>query len=100
MLHYDADSLSRAISNVGAEKEGKMALDGIVRMVDVFFRHWDDAKKMWSEHERGGFRLIVIGDELPLYPHQGRHQDASRCQGRAGLPRFRLQDLASLRSQC
>ena len=50
-----------------------MALDGIVRMVDVFFRHWDDAKKMWSEHERGGFRLIVIGDELPLYPHRGRH---------------------------
>ena len=48
-----------------------MALDGIVRMVDAFFRHWDDAKKMWSEYERGGFRLVVIGDELPLYPHQG-----------------------------
>jgi hypothetical protein len=73
-----------------------MALDGIVRMVDAFFRHWDDAKKMWSEYERGGFRLVVIGDELPLYPHQGRHQNASWCQGRAGLPRFRLQDLASL----
>jgi len=52
-----------------------MALDGIVRMVDVFFRHWDDAKKMWSEQERGGFRLVVIGDELPLYPHRA----ASRC---------------------
>jgi hypothetical protein len=43
-----------------------MALDGIVRMVDAFFRHWDDAEKMWSEYERGGFRLVVIGDELPL----------------------------------
>ena len=83
-MHYDADSFSRAISNVGAEKEERMALDGIVRMVDALFRHWDDAKKMWSEYERGGFRLVVIGDELPLYPHQGRHQD----------------DLASLRSQC
>jgi len=45
-----------------------MALDG---MVDAFFRHWDDAGKMWSEYERGGFRLVVIGDELPLYSHQG-----------------------------
>jgi hypothetical protein len=23
-----------------------MALDGIVRMVDAFFRHWDDTEKM------------------------------------------------------
>jgi hypothetical protein len=68
-LHYDADSLSRTISNVGAEKEGRVALDGIVRMVDAFFRHWDDAEKMWSEYERGGFRLVVIDDELPLFRH-------------------------------
>ena len=75
-MHYDADSLSRAISNVGAEKEGRMALDGIVRVVDAFFRHWDDTEKMWSEYERGGFRLVVIGDELRLYPHQRRHLGA------------------------
>ena len=31
-----------------------MALEGIVRILDAFFRHWDDAEKMWSEHERGG----------------------------------------------
>ena len=43
-----------------------MALDGIVRVVDAFFRHWDDTEKMWSEYERGGFRLVVIGDELRL----------------------------------
>jgi hypothetical protein len=67
--------LSRTISNVGAEKEGRVALDGIVRMVDAIFRPWDDAEKMWSEYERGGFRLVVIDDELPLYPHRG----ASRC---------------------
>ena len=24
-----------------------MALDGIVRVVDAFFRHWDDTAKMW-----------------------------------------------------
>jgi hypothetical protein len=43
-----------------------MALDGIVRMVDAFFRHWDDTEKMWSEYERAGFRLVVIGGELHL----------------------------------
>src|SRR3989442_1155915 len=43
---------------------------------------------------------LFIGDELRLYPHQRQHQDASWCQGRAAMPRFRLQDLASLRSQC
>ena len=64
--HYDADSLSRAISKVGSEKEGRMSLDGIVRTVDAFFRHWDDAEKMWSEYEHGEFRLVVIGDELRL----------------------------------
>ncbi len=44
-----------------------MTLDGIVRTVDAFFRHWDDTEKMWSEYERGGFRLVVIGGELRLY---------------------------------
>jgi len=29
-------------------------------------RHWDDTEKMWSEYERAGFRLVVIGDELRL----------------------------------
>jgi len=77
-----------------------MALDGIVRMVDAFFRHWDNTEKMRSQYERGGFRLVVIGGELLLYPHQGRHQDASWCQGRANVPRFHLQDLTSFRSQC
>jgi len=43
-----------------------MALDEIVRMVDAYFRHWDDTEKMWSEYERAGFRLIVIGGELRL----------------------------------
>jgi len=33
--HYDADSMSWANSNLGSEKEGRMALDGIVRMVDA-----------------------------------------------------------------
>src|SRR2546430_15750170 len=43
-----------------------MTFDGIVRTVDAFFRHWDDTEKMWSEYERGGFRLVVIGGELRL----------------------------------
>ncbi len=43
-----------------------MALDGVVRMVDAYFRHWDDTEKMWSEYERGGFRLVVIRGELRL----------------------------------
>jgi hypothetical protein len=43
-----------------------MALDGIVRMVDAFFRQWDDPEKMWSEYERAGFRLVVIGGELRI----------------------------------
>jgi hypothetical protein len=32
-----------------------MSLDGIVRMVDAFFRHWDDTEKMCAgkEHQRG-----------------------------------------------
>ena len=44
-----------------------MSLDGIVRTVDAFFRHWDDSEKMWSEYERGGFRLVVMGGELRLF---------------------------------
>jgi hypothetical protein len=44
-----------------------LALDGIVRTVGAFFRHWDDTEKMWSEYERGGFRLVVIGGELRLF---------------------------------
>jgi hypothetical protein len=42
---------------------------------------------MWSEYERGGFRLVVIGDELPLYSHQRRHKkhpgdkDDLACRG-------------------
>jgi len=43
-----------------------MALDGIVRMVDAFFRQWDDTEKMWSEYERAGFRLVVRGGELGM----------------------------------
>ena len=43
-----------------------MALDGIVRMVDAFFRQWDDTEKMWSEYERAGFRVVVNGDEVRL----------------------------------
>ena len=75
-----------------------MALDGIVRMVDAFFRHWDDAEEMWSEYKRSGFRLVVIGDELRLYPHQRRHQlDVSWCQGGAGLPRFPFDPMADRR---
>ena len=50
----------RAIGNVGSEKEGRMSLGRCV------LRHWDDTEKMWSEYERAGFRLVVIGDELRL----------------------------------
>jgi hypothetical protein len=42
------------------------ALDGIVSMVDAFFRHWGDTEKMWSEYERGGFRLVIVGGDLRL----------------------------------
>jgi len=63
--HYHADSLSPASATSG-DKEGRMALDGVVRMVDAYFRHWDDTEKMWSEYERGGFRLVVIRGELHL----------------------------------
>jgi hypothetical protein len=43
-----------------------MALDGIVLMVDAFLRHWGGTEKMWSEYERAGFRLVVIGHALRL----------------------------------
>src|SRR5262245_7738826 len=70
--HCDADSLSRQSATLGSEGEGRVALDGIVRTVDAFFRHWDDTEKMWSEYERGGFRLVVIGGELRLFAHGQR----------------------------
>ena len=64
--HCDADNLSRQSATLGSEGEGRVSLDGIVRTVGAFFRHWDDTEKMWSEYERGGFRLVVIGGELRL----------------------------------
>jgi len=85
--HYDADGLSWAISNVGSEKEGR-TLDGIVRMVDAFFRHWDDAEKMWSEYERGGFR-VVIGDELRLSELSPVERMKYRCKHRRLVDRWR-----------
>jgi hypothetical protein len=87
--HYDADSLSRAISNVGSEKEGRMALDGIVRMVDAFFRQWDDPEKMWSEYERAGFRLVVIGGELRISELSPVERMKYRCKHRRLAERWR-----------
>ena len=65
------------------------ALDGIVRMVDAFFRHWDDAEKMWSEYERGGFRLVVIGDELRLSELSPVERMKYRCKHRRLVDRWR-----------
>ena len=53
-----------------------MALDGIVRMVDAFFRQWDDTEKMWSEYERAGFRLVVRGGHLEHVPPQLNQGDS------------------------
>jgi hypothetical protein len=53
--HDDADSRSLAISNVGSEKGGRMALDGMVRMIDVFFRQWDDTRKCGRSASALGF---------------------------------------------
>ena len=78
----------RAISNVGSEKEGR-TLDGIVRMVDAFFRHWDDAEKMWSEYERGGFRLVAIGDALRLSELIPVERMKYRCKHRRLVERWR-----------
>jgi hypothetical protein len=66
-----------------------MALDGIVRMVDAYFRHWDDAEKMWSEYERGGFRLIVIGGELRLSELRPVERMKYRCKHRRLVERWR-----------
>src|SRR5262249_22647736 len=86
--HYDADSLSRASATLG-EKEGRMSLDGIVRMVDAYFRHWDDTEKMWSEYERGGFRLVVIGGELRLSELRPIERMKYRCKHRRLVERWR-----------
>ena len=66
-----------------------MALDGIVRMVDAFFRHWDDTEKMWSEYERAGFRLIVIGGELHLSELRPVERMKYRCKHRRLVERWR-----------
>jgi hypothetical protein len=66
-----------------------MSLDGIVRMVDVFFRHWDDTKKMWSEYERAGFRLVVIGGELRLSELRPVERMKYRCKHRRLVERWR-----------
>jgi len=66
-----------------------MALDSIVRMVDAFFRHWDDAEKMWSEYERAGFRLVVIGDALRLSELRPVERMKYRCKHRRLVERWR-----------
>jgi hypothetical protein len=86
--HYDADSLSRASATLG-EKERRMPLDGIVRMVDAYFRHWDDTEKMWSEYERAGFRLVVIGGELRLSELRPLERMKYRCKHRRLVERWR-----------
>ena len=66
-----------------------MALDGIVLMVDAFLRHWDDAEKMWSEYERAGFRLVVIGDALRLSELRPVERMKYRCKHRRLVERWR-----------
>jgi hypothetical protein len=66
-----------------------MALDGIVRMVDAFFRHWDDTEKMWSEYERAGFRLVVIGGELRPSELNPIERMKYRCKHRRLVERWR-----------
>ena len=66
-----------------------MALDSIVRTVDAFFRHWDDTEKMWSEYERGGFRLVVIGGELRLSELRPIERMKYRCKHRRLVERWR-----------
>ena len=66
-----------------------MTLDGIVRMVDAFFRHWDNGEKMWSEYERGGFRLVAIGDELRLSELIPVERMKYRCKHRRMVERWR-----------
>jgi hypothetical protein len=74
-----------------------MALDGIVRVVDAFFRHWDDTEKMWSEYERGGFRLVVIGDELRLSELSPVERMTYRCKHRRLVERWRDMRLEGLK---
>ena len=66
-----------------------MALDGIVRMVDAFFRQWDDTEKMWSEYERAGFRLIVRGGELGISELSPVERMKNRCKHRRLVERWR-----------
>ena len=66
-----------------------MALDGIGRTVDAFFRHWDDTEKMWSEYERGGFRLVVIRGELRLSELRPIERMKYRCKHRRLVERWR-----------
>src|SRR5260370_35189909 len=80
--HCDADSLSGQSATLGSEGERRVALDGVVRTVDAFFRHWDDTEKMWSEYERGGFRLVVIGGELRLSELRPSERMKYRCKHR------------------
>src|SRR5262249_9738785 len=69
--------------------EVRMALDGIVLMVDAFFRHWDDTEKMWSEYERAGFRLVVIDGELHLSELRPVERMKYRCKHRRLVERWR-----------
>ena len=66
-----------------------MSLDGIVRMVDAFFRHWDDAEKMWSEYERAGFRLVITSGELRLSELRPVERMKYRCKHRQLVERWR-----------
>jgi hypothetical protein len=66
-----------------------LALDGIVRTVDAFFRHWDDTEKMWSEYERGGSRLVVIGGELRLFELIPIERMKYRCKNPRLVERWR-----------
>src|SRR5262249_3348173 len=70
-----------------------MALDEIVRMVDAYFRHWDDTEKMWSEYERAGFRLIIIGGELRLSGLRPVERMECRCKHRRLVERWRAMRL-------
>ena len=66
-----------------------MALDGIVRMVDAFFRQWDDTEKMWSEYKRAGFRLVVRGGELGISELSPVERMKYRCKHRRLVERWR-----------
>ena len=66
-----------------------MALDGIVRMGDAFFRQWDDTEKMWSEYKRAGFRLVVRGGELGISELSPVERMKYRCKHRRLVERWR-----------